>query len=104
MANIEQQISRLGPFIEVMKDQFRANSHKGDWRERSIHRPGGTDLPVTTGHALERLEGELRELRLAVETGQDPGVVLREAADVANFALIVADLYAIDPNWPLSDS
>src|SRR5439155_12216929 len=40
---------------------------------------------------------ELRELRLAVETGQEPEVVIREAADVANFALIVADLYAKAP-------
>jgi len=104
VASIEQQISRLDLFIEMMKEQFRANSHKGDWRERKLHHPGGTDQPVTTAHALMRLEGELRELQLAVETGQEPGVVLREAADVANFALIVADLYAIDPNWPLSDS
>src|SRR5437764_12892152 len=103
MAGIEQQISRLDLFIEMMKEQFRANAHKGDWRERVIHHPGGTDEPVTTGHALMRLEEELRELRVAVETGQEPGVVFREAADVANFALIVADLYAIDPNWPLSD-
>ena len=103
MASIEQQISRLDLFIEMMKEQFRANSHKGDWRERTVHHPGGTDEPVTTAHALMRLEEELRELRLAVETGQEPGVVFREAADVANFALIVADLYAIDPNWPLSD-
>jgi hypothetical protein len=104
MASIEQQISRLDLFIATMKEQFRANSHKGDWRERKLHHPGGTDEPVTTSHALMRLEEELRELRLAVETGQEPRVVFREAADVANFALIVADLYAIDPNWPLSDS
>ncbi len=103
MASIEQQISRLDLFLEMMKEQLRANSHKGDWRERVIHQPGSTDEPLTTAHALVRLEEELRELRVAVEDGQEPGVVLREAADVANFALIVADLYAIDPNWPLSD-
>jgi hypothetical protein len=103
MASIEQQISRLDLFLEMMKEQLRANSHKGDWRERLVHRPGRTDEALTTSMALMRLEEELRELRLAVETGQDAGVVLREAADVANFALIVADLYAIDPNWPLSD-
>ena len=68
-------------------------------RERTIHHPGGTDEPVTTAHALVRLREELRELQLAVETGQEPEVVAREAADVANFALIVADLYAIDPKW-----
>ncbi len=104
MASIEHQISRLDRFIEMMKEQFRANSHLGDWRERTVQHPGGTDEPVTTAYALMRLNEELRELRLAVETGQEPGVVFREAADVANFALIVADLYAIDPNWRLSDS
>jgi hypothetical protein len=103
MASIEEQISRLGPFFEMMEEQLRANSHKGDWRERVVHRPGVADELLTTAHALIRLEEELRELRLAVETGQEPEVVLGEAADVANFALIVADLYAIDPNWPLSD-
>jgi hypothetical protein len=103
MANIEQQITRVDLFVEVMKEQFRANSHKGDWRERTVHYPGRTDEPLTIAHVLMRLEEELRELRLAVETGQEPEVVFREAADVANFALIVADLYAIDPTWPLSD-
>jgi hypothetical protein len=103
MASIEQQIDRVDMFIEVMKEQFRANSHKGDWRERTVHHPGGTDEPVTLAHVLIRLEEELLELRLAVETGQEPEVVFREAADVANFAFILADLYAIDPTWLLSD-
>jgi hypothetical protein len=104
MASIEQQMSRLDFFIEMMKEQFRANSRKGDWCERMLEHPGGTDEPVKTAYALMRLEEELRELRLAVETGQDSGTVFREAADVANYALIVADLYTIDPTWPLSDS
>ena len=102
MASIEEQISRLDSFIEVMKEQLRANAHKGDWRERTIHYPGGHDEPVTTAHALVRLHEELRELELAVDTGQEIQVVAREAADVANFALIVADLYALDPTWRLS--
>ena len=102
MANIEEQISRLDRFIEVMKEQLRANAHKGDWRERTIHHPGGHDEPVTTAHALVRLHEELRELELAVDTGEETQMVAREAADVANFALIVADLYALDPTWRLS--
>jgi hypothetical protein len=102
MASIEEQISRLDRFIEVMKEQLRTNAHKGDWRERTIHHPGGHDEPVTTAHALVRLHEELRELELAVDTGEETQVVAREAADVANFALIVADLYALDPTWRLS--
>jgi hypothetical protein len=102
MAGIDEQLSRLDFFIGKMKEQFRANAHLGDWRERRIQHPGGTDHPVTIAYALMRLEEELRELRLAVETGQESAAVFREAADVANFALIVADLYAIDPDWPLS--
>ena len=102
MASIEEQISRLDSFIEVMKEQLRANAHKGDWRERTIHHPGGHDEPVTTAHALVRLHEELRELELAVDTGEETQMVAREAADVANFALIVADLYALDPTWRLS--
>ena len=102
MASIEEQISRLDSFIEVMKEQLRANAHKGDWRERTIHHPGGHDEPVTTAHALVRLHEELRELELAIDTGEETQMVAREAADVANFALIVADLYALDPTWRLS--
>lgn len=45
----------------------------------------------------------LRELRLAIETGQEAEVVSWEAADVANFALIVAGLDALYPTWRLSD-
>jgi hypothetical protein len=104
MAGIDEQLSRVDLFVEMMKEQFRANAHLGDWRERRVEHPGGTDYPVTIAYALMRLEEELRELRLAVETGQEPAAVFREAADVANFALIVADLYAIEPSWLLSSN
>lgn len=103
MAAIDHQISRLDEFVTVVKDRLRACSSKGDWRERKVYHPGGVDEPVNPGYALKRLGEELRELRLAVERGQAAEEVAREAADVAAFALIVSDLYSLDPAWELSD-
>lgn len=78
----------LAAFAEDMERILRANDHKGGW----------TDLP--TLHAMIRLHEELEELELVLTLalkarGQDAirlrHRVIDEAADVANFAMMIAD-------------
>ena len=69
-------------FAEQMEIQLRANDHKGGWQTTDQ-----LDL-------LHRIRQEATELKQALlpevfgETGKD---VISEAADVANFAMMIAD-------------
>lgn len=76
-------------FAERMKQKLRKpeNEAKGGWRE---------DSPVDL---LDRLLEEARELDAAIHLTQDAGLhekflyaVIDEAADVANFAAMIADV------------
>jgi NTP pyrophosphatase (non-canonical NTP hydrolase) len=58
-----------------MEQKLRENSHKAHWRDCSRE------------WLMSRLLDEVEELRAAV-TSED---VAREAADVANFAMMIAD-------------
>lgn len=71
-------------FAQAMEEQLLLNDHKGGWREAEI------------AWLIQRARGELDELLDAVLTGQPVDVVLAEAADVGNFAMMVADVYAHD--------
>lgn len=65
-------------FALAMETKLRENDHKRHWRfldRRTLSR---------------RLTEEREELRQAFNRG-DPAEVLREAADVANFAMMLAD-------------
>ena len=66
-------------FAEVMEEKLRQNDYKGGW---------GNTAP---GDLLLRLEQEAQELRDAIEMC-DASAIRREAADVANFAMMVADV------------
>lgn len=70
-------------FAVVMQDKLDENDHKRHWRTCSAK------------WLLNRLKQETAELERAVGMGAAPDVVEREAADVANFAMMVADVYAI---------
>lgn len=69
----------LQRFVDAMVYKLRRNAHKGRWSDLSLE------------GALKRLEGEVGELqgvlprRSSIET-------LMEAADVANMALIIANI------------
>ena len=63
---------------DAMEAKLKANDHKRHWRYLGMQ-----TLSM-------RLTQEREELRRAVEAG-DPDEVLREAADVANFAMMIAD-------------
>ena len=72
-------------FAAVMEEKLIANDHKGGWGECSLD------------WLLNRLRQETGELAREVEVLKatlDPKAVervLREAADVANFAMMVSD-------------
>lgn len=89
------EFEALHAFQGVMWEKLHANQHKGGWQE---------DLPA---RLLERLRGELKELETALieycvldltlkdekseELRRAAEHVTKEAADVANFAMMIAD-------------
>ena len=82
---------KLRPEVErfawAMEMKLRKNDHKGHWSG------------CTNAYLLRRLVGETEELRLAMlgPDGQksltvaEAEYIIREAADVANFAMMIAD-------------
>lgn len=64
-------------FADAMEEQLSANDHKGGWQR-------DTALSL-----LRRLREETTELARAIG---GEGDVLKEAADVANFAMMIADV------------
>lgn len=68
-------------FAVAMEKKLTENDHKTHWRK--------SGLPYLVG----RLHQEAYELMVALQRKNDPDGVLDEAADVANFAMMIADLY-----------
>lgn len=64
-------------FSHAMEYKLRANDHKGGWENQS------------TPRLFELLKGEVKELEQALEGGNLLEVML-EAADVANYAMMIA--------------
>ena len=62
-----------------MSRALDANAHKGGWT-------GDSALAL-----LRRLRQETDELDRAIRQKKLPGDIIREAADVANFAMMIAD-------------
>lgn len=69
----------LQRFFDAMVYKLRRNAHKGKWET----------VPMET--ALRRLGSEMNELEYAVVSGSTSETMM-EAADVANMALIVANI------------
>ncbi len=67
-------------FALAMEKRLRENDHKGGWHEASDQ------------YLLRRLYEEVIELQWALAEPQEDNVI-REAADVANFSMMLAD------NW-----
>ena len=67
-------------FAEQMELKLRDNDHKGGW--------------ASCEHSwlLDRLKQEVGELEKALDQVDNQENVIKEAADVANFALMIADL------------
>ena len=74
-------------FADAMEHKLRANDHKGGWSECEVE------------YLLERLRAETKELTAAARDHRfrtlkpaEAEAVLHEAADVANFAMMIADI------------
>lgn len=76
--NEERDRRALLAFTAIMWVKLRENAHKRHWSE----------LP--SQWLLGRIKDELQELQDAILAG-DPVAIRREAADVANLAMMVAD-------------
>lgn len=67
-----------------MARKLEANAHKGGW--------ASCPLPYLT----KRLSQEVAELKRAIRANKSREDVLAECADVANFAMMIADVYEPD--------
>ena len=80
--NLDGELAQYGPdirrFVEAMTYKLAKNAHKGKWEGLSIE------------EAFDRLKEETAELQAEVHGTRNMVAVMLEAADVANFALIVA--------------
>lgn len=69
-------------FAEAMEAKLNLNDHKEHWNKQSM------------SYLVQRLREEMLELRDKLNTpikDLEPGEILSEAADVANFAMMIAD-------------
>lgn len=71
-------------FADLMEAKLRENDHKPGWKR---------DHPADL---MDRLKEELAELHDALFAG-DLELIGPEAADVANFAMMIADVYGLLP-------
>lgn len=67
-------------FVGLMCEKLQKNVHKGRWEHK------------TSGQCFQGLMSEIRELRESLEKSHSPDEIIRECADVANFAMIVASV------------
>lgn len=68
-------------FAEQMEKKLLANDHKGGWTE------------CTLDSLFERIDEEYFELNMAWSEKESAEDFIGEAADVANFLMMVSDLY-----------
>jgi hypothetical protein len=66
-------------FAEQMEKKLQENDRKGGWENCS------------PGYLMRRLREEYQEL-LGLMIPQDREKIIREAADIANFAMMIADI------------
>jgi NTP pyrophosphatase (non-canonical NTP hydrolase) len=82
-------------FAKLMDGQLKANDHKGGWKN------------CDDEYLLERLLQEVGELVVAVmqakELGLASSIVHKEAADVANFAMMISDNQRSTSKRPAAD-
>lgn len=73
----ELYAQELETFLEAMRYKLAKNKHKGHWE--------GIDID----DLLRLLDEEVQELKQAIE-GENEFAIILEAADVANFAMMIA--------------
>lgn len=71
-------------FAEQMENKLKENEYKGGWDDCNVY------------WLWQRLRDESRELLNAIDLCRDLGAdknnIIREAVDVANFAMMIADI------------
>ena len=83
-------------FADLMEQQLRANDHKGGWKDCKP-----LELWRRIGEESHELFLEIwRDRSIEDPVPADPGRVGREAADVANFAMMIADVCGALPPPP----
>jgi NTP pyrophosphatase (non-canonical NTP hydrolase) len=70
----------VAAFAQAMERKLRTNDYKSGWL---------TARPIWL---LDKLQGELNELEDCVDGHATPSEICDEAADVANFAMMIADV------------
>lgn len=78
MRTAEEEKTALEWFTKEMSNKLQGNRHKGSW--------SGEEL----SWLLYRLKEEVEELAVEVLKHPDPIYIIEEAADVANFAMMIA--------------
>lgn len=76
----------LAWFSQRMEEKLRANDHKGHWSECDM-----IYLRSRIKEELEELENALGGEGLHRYTSEEATQIVKEAADVANFCLMIAD-------------
>ncbi len=66
-------------FAGICKDVLDSNTQKGDWFDARVDR------------LLMRLKQEVLELEFAIKGRLPQGAIIREAADVSNFSMMLAE-------------
>ncbi len=75
-------------FAAEMENKLRENDWKGGWRP-----PGNVDKHSALLALIGRLEDEVAELKCELTRATlDVDATTREAADVGNFAMMIADV------------
>jgi len=69
-------------FVDAMESKLQENSFKGDWEQCGFE------------YLYSRLVEEVGELGKAHFEGEEDAII-PEAADIANFAMMIADLFGI---------
>lgn len=67
-------------FAEQMAVKLRENEHKGGWDRCNPY------------WLIDRLKEEVAELEQAMDDGLPSEEIIRECADIGNFAMMVADV------------
>ena len=72
--------AELAAFASVMEARLKDNAGRGDWRTLNFY------------YLVAALTSNVGQLIRSFQVDK-PDIVLRSAADVANYAMMIADLY-----------
>lgn len=79
--------AELARFVRIMEGKLVATDYKAHWNHTD-QISGDHALPMS--YLFGRIQEEVRELATAMEGGK-PHHIVQEAADVANFCMMLAD-------------